>query len=138
MPEWLDAFQMPLWAKLLIVLPALGFPVVILLFILRNEYAHDESRCPYEVLTVERHDAGIEIVEERRSCLSNVEDRRYSARRSDSVHVMGKRRLPPEAFKKPGYQWTAELRQGQMHLTVITNGHPTAEFREGTAEERAY
>lgn len=138
LPDLIENFHMPLWGKLLIGLPAIGFPVVILLFILRTEVTHDETRCPYVVLTTERFNAEIEIVEERRSCVDGVEDRRYSARRADSTHVLGNRRLPPAAFEKPKYQWTADVRDGQVFLKVQTNGHPPAEFREGTDKERSY
>lgn len=138
LPEAIENFRMPLWGKLLMALPAIGFPVVILLFILRNDYAHDESRCPYATLTTQRFNAEIEIVEERRSCVDGVEDRRYSVRRKDSTRVLGTRRLPPSAFDTPDYQWTPDLREGQMHLKVNTKGHPAAEFREGTDKERSY
>lgn len=138
LPEAIEKFRMPLWGKLLIALPAIGFPVVILLFILRNDYAHDERRCPYVTLTTERFNADTEIVEERRSCVDGVEDRRYSVRREDSTRVLGTRRLPPAAFDAPEYRWIADLRNGQMHLKVTVKGHPVAEFREGTDEERAY
>jgi len=138
LPEAIENFRMPLWGKLLIALPALGFPLVILLFILRNDYAHDETRCPYVALTSERISADAEVVEERRSCVDGVEDRRYSVHRKDSTRVLGTRRLPPSAFQKPDYRWTAELRDGQMHLKVIAKGHPVADFREGTDAERAY
>lgn len=138
LPDAFDKFNIPLWAKLLIGLPAIGLPVVILLFILRTEYAHDESRCPYQQLEVRRFNADIELVEERRRCLDDVEDRRYSVRRVDVTRVLGRRRLPPSAFETPAYQWTADLRHGQMFIKVTANGHPPAEFREGTDEERAY
>lgn len=138
LPDAIEKFRMPLWAKLLIALPAIGFPVVILLFILRNDYAHDESRCPYQQLTTQRITADVEVVEERRRCIDDVEDRRYSVRRADATRVLGTRRLPPSAFNKPKYQWTAELKHDQMFLKVTTDGHPDAEFREGTDEERAY
>jgi hypothetical protein len=138
LPDIIDNFKLPRWAKLLIALPAIGLPVVILLFILRNDVAHDEARCPYELLTAQRIDSSTEVIEERRSCIDGVEDRRYSVRRVDSLRPLGTRRLPPKAFEPPSYKWTAELRNGQMFLKVITNGHPDAEFREGTEQERAY
>jgi hypothetical protein len=138
LPDIIENFKLPLWAKLLIALPAIGLPVMILLFILRNDVAHDESRCPYEVLTTQRVDANTEVIEERRSCIEGVEDRRYSVRRPDSLRPLGVRRLPPDAFEVPAYKWTAELRQGQMFLKVVTKGHPDADFREGTEKERAY
>lgn len=138
LPDIIDKFTLPSWAKLLIALPAIGLPVVILLFILRSEVAHDESRCPYALLTTRRIDANTEVIEERRSCIDGVEDRRYSVRRPDSLRPLGTRRLPPSAFETPPYKWTAELRDGQMFLKVVTNGHPDADFREGTAQEHAY
>lgn len=138
LPDIIENFTIPLWAKLLIALPAIGLPVVILLFILRNDVAHDEARCPYEVLTTQRVDNSAEVIEERRSCIEGVEDRRYSVRRADSLRKLGVRRLPSDAFEVSAYKWTAELRQGQMFLKVVTKGHPAADFREGTEEERAY
>lgn len=129
--------HLPLWAKLLIGVPAIGFPLGILLFILRNDYVHDESRCPFSHVTSQRLSADVEIVEERRMCVDGVEDRRYTARRDDELRVLGSRRLPPAAFEAPAYQWHGEVRDGQVHLKVTVGaGHPEAQFREGTEEER--
>lgn len=136
-PDGLPRLNLPRWAKLLLALPAVLVPVGILLFILRNELAHDEGRCPYQPLTVEVVAPGVELVEERRSCIDGLEDRRYSVRRDEEVRVLGRRRLPTAAFAAPGYDWHAELRNGQAFLKVKANGHPDAEFREGTPEERA-
>lgn len=129
----------PRWLKLAIALPAIGLPVVILLFILRNEYAHNEQRCPFTVVETRALTADVAIVEERRSCIDGVEDRRYSVRRDAELRVLGSRRLPPSAFQKPQYHWSADVKQGQVHMTVtVAGGHAEAKFREGTDEERAY
>ncbi len=130
--------RIPRWAKLAVALPAIGLPLVILLFILRNEYAHDEQRCPYRPLVTQRLNAEIEIVEERRMCINGVEDRRYLAKRAESTRTLGTRRLPPHAFVTPGYRWTPRVENSQVFLKVVTPGHADAEFREGTDEERAY
>jgi hypothetical protein len=138
MPNALERFQLPLWAKVLIALPAIGFPLAILIFILRNDYVHDESRCPYREVKRETIVPGAIVVEERRSCVDGIEDRRYTVHRDDDdvVRPLGNRRLPTPAFEPPAYRWTAEQRNQQMFLKVHVNGHPDAEFREGTDEER--
>jgi hypothetical protein len=135
----LPEIRVPRWAKLAIALPAIGLPVAILWFILRNEHAHDERRCPFTVVESRTLTADVVVVEERRSCVAGVEDRRYSARRDKESRVLGSRRLPPSAFQKPQYYWSADLKQGQVYMTVnVAGDHPQAKFREGTDEERAY
>ena len=132
----LPEIHIPRWLKLAVALPAILLPLSILGFILRDRMAHDEARCPYARVKSERLASDIDVVEERRVCIEGVEDRRFSVRRQHVKHVLGNRRLPTQAFTAAGYTWSAELKGDQVFLHSVVPGHPDAEFREGTAEER--
>jgi hypothetical protein len=133
---------LPRWVFLLAVPGFLG-PLFILAFIFKTELAHDEVRCPYEQVSERALSPRIVVREERRSCVRDVEERRYSAIRADApagerTRVLGRRRLPSEAFLGPSYSWQAQVSdKGEVQLEVACPGHPKAVFREGTPEEHA-
>ncbi len=133
---------LPRWVFFLAVPGFLG-PLLILAFIFRTEIAHDEARCPYVQVSERALSADVRVREERRSCVPDVEERRYSAVRavgaaSEEAIVLGRRRLPRDAFLGPKYVWQAQLRDdGQVYVEVDCPGHPKAVFREGTPEEEA-
>lgn len=126
----------PRWAVYVLV-PGLLLPVLILGFIFFSELAHDESRCPYEVVVQKPLPSGLSVREDRRRCLPLVEERRYTAIREAGEVVLGRRRFAPEAFDKGEYGWSAELGDdGQIRVFVHNPGHTDATFREGTPDER--
>ena len=123
---------------LLLALPGVLGPLGILGFIFYSETAHDEGRCPYE-LVLERPvgERGARIREERRRCLTGVEERRFSLVRADRTQVLGRRRFAPDAFTGSGYGWDAGVSDaGEIQMRVHNPGYPPVAFREGTAEER--
>jgi hypothetical protein len=128
---------LPRWVFLLAIPGFLG-PVLILAFIFRSELAHDEARCPYAEVSAQTLPGDIRVREERRSCVQDVEERRYSSIRGGEARVLGRRRLPTEAFEGPKYAWKAGLTEkGEVRVVVNCPGHPEAVFREGKPEEFA-
>lgn len=127
---------MPRWVLYLVLPGAIG-PLLIFLFIVITERAHGTESCPYRELGRRELAPGLLVVEDRRRCLENVEDRRYRVLRGDVEHVLGSRRFEPGAFAGAGYHWQAELAgTGEVTMQVYNPGHPPAVFREGTDEER--
>ena len=123
---------------LLLALPGVLGPLAILGFIFYTESAHDEASCPYERVA-ERPvgGEGARIREERRRCLPEVEERRFTLVSGDRTQILGRRRFAPAAFTPPGYGWDAGVSDaGEIHMSVRNPGYPPMEFREGTPEER--
>jgi hypothetical protein len=128
---------LPRWV-LYVAIPGLVLPLLILVFIFVSELAHDESRCAYARASEQTLADGTVVREEMRRCLPGMEEHRYSALRSGSERVLGRRRFARSAFDPIHYSWKAELsEQGEVRVSVRNQGHADAVFREGTEQERA-
>jgi hypothetical protein len=128
---------LPHWVRYLLIPGALG-PLLILVFIFVNELAHNESRCPYVPGESRALHPQVSVREDSRNCLWDVEDHRYSVVRGSAEQVLGHRRFRKQAFATGNYSWSAELdAKDQVHVRVQNEGHADAQFREGTAQERA-
>lgn len=128
---------LPRWARY-VILPGLFGPLLILGFIFITELAHDETRCPYVFGETRVLGPEISVREDRRNCLWDVEDHRFSVIRAGSEQVLGRRRFRAEAFAPGNYAWSAELdKKDQVHVSIKNEGHADAQFREGTVQERA-
>lgn len=132
-----DQRRKQLW--FLLALPGLLGPVVIFVFILTTERAHDEDRCPYEPVT-ERTvpgEDGARVREERRRCVDAAEERRYTLIRGGQTQLLGRRRFAPEAFAGPDYHWEASVSEtGEVQVVVHNPVQPSVTFREGRPDER--
>jgi len=137
MSEVDDKPFLPRWARYLL-LPGLFGPLFVLAFIFVDQLAHDEARCPYVPGESRPIAQDVSVREDRRNCLWDVEDRRFSVVRGTEERFLGRRRFRAEAFAAGRYSWQAELSaKNEVHLHVKNAGHSDADFREGTAEERA-
>ena len=135
-PDTGSNWALPRWA-IIAMIPGVAAPLVILGFILRMEYAHDEERCPFTPVATRALDADVAVREEARGCLPDVEERRYLVVRGRRSELIGSRRFAPAAFGA-GYAWRAEVSEGGEVSVYITNpGHPERMYREGTAEDEA-
>ena len=94
-----------------LMLPGLFGPLLILGFIFITETAHDESRCPYQLVEVRPLSASVAVREDRRRCLGSVEERRFTVVRGAAENTLGRRRFDQAAFG-PGYSWSASLSNG--------------------------
>jgi hypothetical protein len=135
MSEPAKAF-LPRWAVYALI-PGFAGPVLILGFIFVSQLAYDDARCPYVHTETRQLTPNVAVREERRSCLWNSEERRFSVVRGDRQSTLGRRRFRSAAFDGPDYHWQAELStEGEVRVVVHNPGHVDAAFREGTAAER--
>jgi hypothetical protein len=112
--------------------------VFILGFIFVSQLAYDEDRCPYVRAELRQLSVAVAVREDRRSCLWNSEERRFTVVRGAQERTLGRRRFQRRDFRAGSYRWQAELSpQGEVRVEVHVPGHADAAFREGSAEERA-
>ena len=131
--QWSEGAPLPRWA-LWLMLPGIIGPLLIFIFILRTESA--QKNCPFTELTRRAVGPSLTVVEERRSCIQEVEERRYTLLRGAMVRRLGERSFATTEFAPKVYSWTATISpQGEVQLKVRNAGHPDALFREGTVEE---
>jgi hypothetical protein len=126
---------LPRWA-VYVALPGFAGPLLILGFIFVSELRHSEERCPYRQVSQQAVTADVVVVEEARSCVADLQERRYSVSRKGQLRVLGRRRFADAAFGA-GYAWKPALSpEGEVRVTVKNPGHDDAVFREGTPSER--
>jgi hypothetical protein len=130
----LDRPPLPRWAFWL-MLPGLVGPLLIFGFILFTEAAHRED-CPYREIERRPLAPRLEVLEEARNCVAEIEERRFLLLRDGASRLLGERRFERRAFAPEGYRWTAvQTPEGEVQLEVHNAGHETVLFREGTREE---
>jgi hypothetical protein len=127
---------LPRWV-LWLALPGLLGPVAIFAFILRSEAVHDPERCPFTQRERREVAAKVFVIEEARSCVEGLEDRRYSVERNGHVRVIGERRLPADELADNHHRWVAEIKEDEVQVTLVTESRGEVLLREGTPEERA-
>jgi hypothetical protein len=135
--RWSDGPPLPRWA-LWLMLPGIVAPLLIFLFIVMTESAHDPASCPYREVARRQLAADVSVLEEARSCVAEVEEHRYTLLRASGSRLLGERRFDRSAFSPGSYRWTASITdQGEVQVVVHNRGHADLLLREGTAEERA-
>jgi hypothetical protein len=113
--------------------PPISSPAALTIFVLivRTERAHDESHCAFTRRSERRLD-GVRVLEDARSCLPELEERRYQVERAPAVPFeLARKRLPRTQFAADRYRWT--LRQDQAHKLVLRieiDGKLSSEFFE--------
>ena len=128
---------LPRWV-LWLALPGALAPIAIFAFILLTESAHDEVSCPFSELSRRTASAGVEVIEESRRCIEDVEERRFVVVRNGERRVLGERRFAPALFAPDVYSWEIKVsEQGETHVRVAQKGHGAVVFREGTESEHA-
>jgi hypothetical protein len=91
--------------------------LVIFMLILRSERAHNDEDCKF-AKTEQRVLGGTVVVEERRSCMPELEERRYLVRRAGKPEFeLARKRLPIDRFAKDRYVWS--LREDKAQLLVL-------------------
>lgn len=105
--------------------------LAIFLLIVRTERAHDESRCAFAKRST-RSLGEVLVVEEARSCLPELEERRYLvARKGQAPFELARKRLPKPHFASDRYRWA--LREDDAHKLVVRielDGQLSSEFFE--------
>jgi hypothetical protein len=112
--------------------------LVILLLIVRTERAHDEARCVFAKRS-ERSLGDLSVVEETRSCLPELEERRYLVTRpAQASFELARKRMPRANFAPDRYRFS--LREDPAHLLVLRidlDGQLLSEFHEVDARPSA-
>jgi hypothetical protein len=107
----------------------------ILFFIVRTERAHDESTCKFAVYS-QRDLGAAQVIEERRACMPELEERRYLVQRSGvASYELARKRMPSAQFQNDRYKWT--LREDEKHKLVLridVDGKLRSEFHEEDAQ----
>lgn len=105
--------------------------LTVLVLIVRTERAHDEERCKFEPLD-RRALADAEVLEERRNCLPEVEERRYLVQRAERpLYELARKRLSSAQFAPDRYVWKLrEEAPQQLVLEIEIDGKPFSEFHE--------
>ena len=118
------------------VLSALMVVLVLSVFalIVRTESAHDEKECPFAALSRRPFEGG-EVREETRSCLPEVQERRYLvARPGREPYELARRRLPAASFAPARYRWLVEpAGEDGLVLRMELDGALLGEFHEEDA-----
>ena len=118
----------PRWLVVLGVLPAV-LAVGIFGFIARFSLAHDEGRCPFAEVETRQVGPGLQVRQESRRCLPEIEEHRWLAVRGGARLELG--RFPLEADQvERGFPWTATLESGHAVVTVQNEGRGELVFRE--------
>lgn len=105
--------------------------LTILALIVRSERAHDEQTCKF-VPVVERSLGQTRVIEQNRTCVSEVEERRYLVSRpGQETFELARKRMSKPAFTHGNYTWS--LREDDKHRLVVridVNGKLVSEFFE--------
>jgi hypothetical protein len=132
-----DGLPLPRWV-LWLALPGMLAPIVIFAFIFFTERAHDEGSCPFKELSRRTASEGVEVIEEGRRCIEDVEERRFVVVRNGQRQALGERRFAPALFAPEVYSWEIKVNEaGETHVRVAQKGHGEVVFREGSERERA-
>jgi hypothetical protein len=135
-PQSANGLPLPRWVFWL-MLPGIVAPLLVFVFILVTQLAHDPARCPFHEQSRQTLAVGVAVVVEVRSCIAHVQEHRYRLLRGKRSQILGERRLAEAVFGQ-GYSWIALLSpQGEVKVVVHNQAHEDVTFREGTAAERA-
>jgi hypothetical protein len=113
------------------VAPSVLLVVIIGIFVARSELAHDESTCPFRDVGERPVIDGVTVLEQMRRCQDGVEERRWIVLRGPNRREIGRRRLHQPLYEPERYSWSAEMRDGFVHIDITNSGIDPAEFREG-------
>ena len=104
--------------------------LIVFALIVRTERAHDETLCKFAPLS--RRTLGeVEVIEERRSCLPELEERRYLVRRGAQAYELARKRLPSAHFSAERYAWKLrEDKPGMLVIELDVDGKLSSEFHE--------
>ncbi|MCA9582801.1 MAG: hypothetical protein KC416_13470 [Myxococcales bacterium] len=118
-------------------MPAALMAVLIIVFVVRNQWAHREEACPFTESSRRAVEDGIVVVEEVRRCLPDIEERRWVLERAGKPRrTIGQRRLNAPLYAPDRYRWKAEMVEGFVHLTIQNDGIDPARFREDPPPDR--
>ena len=105
--------------------------LTILGLIVRTERAHDEARCGFS-RHGQRSLGEVLVLEDARSCLPELEERRYLVQRAGAAPFeLARKRLPGALFADDRYRWTLREDAGRkLVLRIEIDGQLSSEFFE--------
>ena len=134
-PDWIERN----WDRLRIVGMMISFPSIFLVlamvfFVVRNERAHDETKCPFHSVG-EKSNEGVSVREESRTCVDGISEHRWMLiRPAGETLELGRRRLGTKFYEPSVYSWTITNQDGKARVNVINTGVPNVTFREEMAD----
>jgi hypothetical protein len=114
----------------LMVMTVLG----VFALVMRNESAHDETDCPFKALS-ERPFAQGRVLEQQRTCVENISERRYLVeRKGKPTYELARKRLASDRFADKRYAWELHTDdKARLIVKVLVDGKLSSEFREEDA-----
>jgi hypothetical protein len=108
--------------------------LIILVLIVRNENAHDETACPFAKRS-EKTFSGGRVIEEARACVPELAERRYLLERTGKpAYELARKRLSKDRLADDRYSWELEEdEQKRVRLRVLVDDKLSSEFREEDA-----
>lgn len=111
---------------------SVGLVLLVLVFVIRNEHAHDETRCPFR-LAERRPVAGAEsfVIDEKRECIEGLEEHRWTVERGGvRVREIGRRRLATRFFTPQAYSFVATETERGVLIVVENAGAKSMRYSE--------
>ncbi|MCS6856858.1 MAG: hypothetical protein NZM37_04020 [Sandaracinaceae bacterium] len=124
--------KIPWYLPVIVVLgaaPALG-ALFVFGFIVRYSLAHDEKRCPFELLERREVAQGVWLREEKRRCLEDVEEHRWVVEREGKNRVELGRYPLLLANAAHGFRWEARIDGGNVVVEIDNQGKGKITLKE--------
>jgi hypothetical protein len=111
--------------------------LVVLGLIVRSESAHDEQACPFTPKS-EQHMGEVKVLEEARSCLPEVEERRWLASRpGEAPYELARKRLDKARFSPERFAWSLHEDDAKgLVLRFEIDGALASEIRDADVRRR--
>lgn len=105
-----------------------------LVMIIRNERAHDETRCPFRAAGARTLAEGVIVKDESRTCIEGLSEHRWLLERAGTESLeLGRRRLATDAYSASRYTWTPTLEGEHVRVRIENAGMPPITYREEVA-----
>lgn len=108
--------------------------LTVFVLVMRNESAHDETSCPFVDIGARPFAEGT-VLEQQRTCVTNISERRYLVRRvGKPSYELARKRLSSDRFEPKRYAWELHTDpQKRLIIKVLVDGKLSSEFREEDA-----
>ena len=94
----------------------------VLVLVVRSEMAHDDAGCPFRAVESRTLGTSVRVTDERRRCMSSVEEHRWVVHRNGAAgKEIGRRRLDAAYYASSRYRWTASTEEGGKVIVKVEN-----------------
>ena len=105
-----------------------------LFMIIRNERAHDESRCPFVAAETRSVADGIGVRDDTRTCIDGLTEHRWLVlREGQAPFEIGRRRLGTDAYSAARYRFTSSVEGQHVRVRVENRGIAPITYSEEVA-----